>query len=233
MLSDLAPFVAAVLKDGTMADLKSDYDELRLLLEERLLVQITGPNGTPVHYEGSLKNSSSAPSGTLWNFFLDKHLVLPLNKLVDLEIRLGGNVVHRFDINAMTSDRFIPTPASDNFDLSNTGRMFFESRHSPVLFMYAKISGPRLYADLMHLPRVMNLEQVVALHQNDQVRDLIITGFTFKKSEISGSISLLEKLGISPIYVDEDDDIAMFNGKEEEDDENDDSDDCLFYQLNE
>ena len=62
---------------------------------------------------------------------------------------------------------------------------------------------------------------------------MIITGFIFKKSEISGSISLLEILGISPMYTDEDDDITMiFNEKEEEDDENDDSDDCLLYQLN-
>jgi len=47
----------------------------------------------------------------------------------------------------------------------------------------------------------------------------------------SGSISLLEKLGISPIYVDEDDGLAMFTGKEEEDDEDDNGDDCLLYYI--
>jgi len=241
-LSDMASFVAAILKDGTMADLKNENIELRALVEDRLLVHVTGPNGTPIYYEGSLRDGSSPDSGMLWNFFLERHLVLPLSSLADLEIRLGGTVLYRFDINTIISDYFILTPASDSsINLINnsptTGRMFFQSHHSPMLCMYARISGPMLYADLVHLPRIMNLAQVVALHQNGKVQDLIITGFTFKKSEISGCISLLDKLGISSSY---DEELPMFNenNKDEDNDyddydndDDDDDNDSLLYHI--
>ena len=59
--SDLAPFVAAVLNDSTMDEMKNEIDKLRSTLieyvDETLLVQITGKNGTPVHYETSFKNA--------------------------------------------------------------------------------------------------------------------------------------------------------------------------------
>jgi len=211
-LSDMASFVAAVLKDGTMADLKRENNELRALVEDRLLIHITGPQGTPIYYEGSLKNGSSPDSGMLWNFFLENPLSISLRSLAGMEIRIGEIVVHRFDMNTITSDRFIPTPGNIN-PINNsptTGRMFFQSHHSPMLCMYARISS----MNLVHLPRIMDLAQVVNL----QVQDLIITGFTFKKSEISGCISLLEKLGISSSY---DEEIPMF------------TDECYKYEDNE
>lgn len=59
--SDLAPFIGAVLRDTTIDEMKNEIDELRSTLteyvDERLLVQITGKNGTPVHYETSFKNA--------------------------------------------------------------------------------------------------------------------------------------------------------------------------------
>ena len=51
--SDLAPFVAAVLKDRTVAEMIQEIDKLKSRQteyeNERLLVQITGTNGTPIH----------------------------------------------------------------------------------------------------------------------------------------------------------------------------------------
>lgn len=219
----LASFVAAVLKDGTMADLKRENNELRALVEDRLLIHITGPQGTPIYYEGSLKNGSSPDSGMLWNFFLENPLSISLHLLALMEIRVGGIVVHRFDINTITSDRFIPTPGNINLinNSPTTGRMFFQSHHSPMLCMYARINFSR--REIVHLPRIMELAQVVALHQHGKVQDLIITGFTFKKSEISGCISLLEKLGISSSY---DEEIPMFTGNNKDEDNEYDDCDC-------
>jgi len=55
-MSDLALFVAAALKDKTVVDLKQENDELRELIDKQLVVKVTGKNGSPIHYEGSLKN---------------------------------------------------------------------------------------------------------------------------------------------------------------------------------
>ena len=62
--SDLAPFVASVLKDRTVADLMTEIDELKKEAQrkddERLRVEITGPRGTPVYYQASMKDGYNA-----------------------------------------------------------------------------------------------------------------------------------------------------------------------------
>ena len=69
--SDLAPFVAAVIEDGIVAEMKNKIEELKHKIEdlestvqdrdnERLLVQVTGHNGRPIYVEKSLKD------GWLW-----------------------------------------------------------------------------------------------------------------------------------------------------------------------
>ena len=59
--SDLAPFVAAVLRDEVVDEMKNEIDELRSTLTEyvdkSLRVQIMGMDGTPIHYEESFKNA--------------------------------------------------------------------------------------------------------------------------------------------------------------------------------
>jgi len=46
-MSDLAPFVEAVLKDRAVHDL---HEELKRLKEERFSIQITGFAGKPVYH---------------------------------------------------------------------------------------------------------------------------------------------------------------------------------------
>ncbi|OEU11709.1 hypothetical protein FRACYDRAFT_244832 [Fragilariopsis cylindrus CCMP1102] len=112
--SDLAPFVAAVLKDRTVAEMIQEIDKLKSRQteseNERLLVQITGTNGTPVHYEESFKNAErytyegyrDSPhihvcfdDGSSHDLTTDG---LPLSSLHEIEIRLGGVVVQRINI---------------------------------------------------------------------------------------------------------------------------------------
>ena len=97
-MSDLAPFVAAALKDKTVVDLKQENDELRELIDKQLVVKVTGENGSPIRYEGSLKNigmseMKSSNEVTRWSLFCDSK-VLPLDSLWNLEIWVGGNLAH-------------------------------------------------------------------------------------------------------------------------------------------
>ncbi|OEU14383.1 hypothetical protein FRACYDRAFT_240923 [Fragilariopsis cylindrus CCMP1102] len=101
-ISDLAPFVAAVLKDKTVTDLTRENEELRQREEERLLVEITGRGGTPVHYQASLKDGHPHPwLSDRWivNFEQKEEnengedVDLPLSVVGNLEVRLGGIVV--------------------------------------------------------------------------------------------------------------------------------------------
>ena len=66
--SDLVPRVLLLI-----TDLERENAELQVQLkeqeDERLLVQITGPNRTPIYYEGSLKNGASGPGRNEWCHF--------------------------------------------------------------------------------------------------------------------------------------------------------------------
>jgi hypothetical protein len=99
-ISDLAPFVAAVLKDKIVMDLKKENEELRKREDERLLVEITGRGGTPVHYQASLKDGFDYSRNNEWIVNIEdkkndigEDIVLPLNSIADLEVRLGGIIM--------------------------------------------------------------------------------------------------------------------------------------------
>ena len=117
--SDLAPFVAAVLRDSTVDKLKHENDGLRKLLEERLLLQITGQDGgAPIHYETSMKHGTSKQGDNerdLWvvnmmigssdnkeeNTTFDDNDGIRLESIIGkfLEIWVGGQFLQRFDLN--------------------------------------------------------------------------------------------------------------------------------------
>lgn len=107
-MSDLAPFVAAVLRDRTVTELKKENDELRQKVDQFVKVQVTGPKGTPIYYEGSLKNGYDTPTGTgYWidlchcddvsslEYRIDNGVEggVYLNDIKTFEVRLGGLVM--------------------------------------------------------------------------------------------------------------------------------------------
>jgi hypothetical protein len=124
--SDLAPFVAAVLRDDIVANMKEEIDKLNSKLEsckdERLLVQIsiTGgggggirddSNSEPDHYHNYASLKDGYYSGQNKQYWKVKMIIpnkkkkntysFPLNFITKLEIRLGGTVVQRFDTNTL------------------------------------------------------------------------------------------------------------------------------------
>ena len=105
--SDLAPFVAAVLNDRTVAGMIQENNELKSKLNdrdnERLLVEVTGQHGSPIYYEESLKNArrfSDDDDRIVLEFDNDIASTdgLPLRSLDKIEIRLDGVVVQQFNI---------------------------------------------------------------------------------------------------------------------------------------
>ena len=209
-MSDLAPFVAAVLKDRTVADLKDENVELREQRDGqrdgRLVVQITGPGGTPIHYEASLANGYSSGGGESWTIDLEQRhddagngFVVSLIDIEELEIRLGGVAIQRFNRNALDIGCDILTT---DFDRDNKmepqmGGIMFVTRSEcdgPLYTVHGRI-GRILWEDYSTLAAGNNIEWDELM--DTQARDLIITGLEFRKREIRGIITLLEDMGIS------------------------------------
>jgi hypothetical protein len=89
-MSDLAPFVAAVLKDKATADLLQENDELRFALRTSRVVTVTGPGGTPVYAEGQFEEGRHAYNPNLWEVDLRATgVTCPLVDLLNIAIRLG------------------------------------------------------------------------------------------------------------------------------------------------
>ena len=101
--SDLAPFVAAVLNDRTVAGLIQENNELKSELtdrdNERLLVEVTGQDGSPIYNKGSMRNARRCGiHHNVLDFDNDGRDGFPLSSLTGIEIRVGGVVVERIII---------------------------------------------------------------------------------------------------------------------------------------
>lgn len=168
-MSSLAPFVAAAIRDKTICDLMKEIDELR---DERLAIQITGPNGSPIHYKGSLKDGHNSSNGGTWivDFkqqmneqcdALQKYsMVLPLDSAEELEIWFGGIVVQRFGIGDKIKG-YIDYCQEVDFDLDNIeepqmGGITFHIPNGLVCLINARL-GPILYDDYKELPSMFRI----------------------------------------------------------------------------
>jgi len=228
MASDLVPRVVLLVTDleRENAELKSELNEQE---DERLLVQITGPNRTPIHYEGSLKDGHSFLGG-MWRFVFDQNngvvrLHLPLSSsFTGLEMWVGGMCIENFrDIKKVDYYQFSPDDPDDSG--SETGRAeisflpggLIHQGRGPVQAIYASI-GPMTYADCNKITdEQIDLQEQISLHDdlNFEIRSIF-----FRKDKISWIMSLLEKMGIPTTSDDYDDS----DGDDDDDDDDDDGD---------
>jgi len=224
--SDLVPRVVLFISDmegendELKAQLKAKESQLKEQENERLLVQITGPNRTPIYYEGSMKNGYS--NGDEWrllvfdpnNVAVRLHLTLSL--FTDLEIWLGGVFIEHFqDVDRLNGYYFTPDDSE-----SGRGMGFFDflpgsvtrRGRRPVGVIHGSI-GPMTSADYNKLTdEQLDLEEQITSHNNIS---FTIESINFRKDKIRGIMSLLEKFGIpTSDGVDED--------EEDDDDDNDD-----------
>ena len=215
-ISDLAPFVAAVLKDKTVMDLNKEIEGLREREEERLLVEITGRGGTPVHYQASLKDGKTNPfNHDLWIVYFEEKknengedIVLRLSMIKNLEVRLGGIVVSDMKCftNGIEDGR---CTFGDNEEDSQIGKIYFRYRDnsiSPVHYLLCSV-GPLPKADCLSLVdnNLANLADAVigdyTIRFNQKELNSIITEVEFNKEQIRSLLSIVERMGISTTRV--------------------------------
>jgi len=98
-MSDLAPFVAAALRDKVVADLQDEVKHLREQLErekrQSQTVAITGPQGSPVYAHAQFRDGKHDYSPELWKVELSttgqRHSGCCLvEDLAEMEVRIGG-----------------------------------------------------------------------------------------------------------------------------------------------
>ena len=88
-MSDLAPFVAAALRDKACNDLLEENRALQKTQTEARTVEITGPDGTPVFAKGMIHEGEYQSGGERWSVKMTQQVECSLESLCEVEIRLG------------------------------------------------------------------------------------------------------------------------------------------------
>ena len=91
-IQDLAPFVAAVLRDGVVAEQTKEFQDIR---ESYQRVELTGPSGDPVYASFAFDQGKYQGLGHEWAFdsvLEESRVVLSMEQCHRLEIRLGGMI---------------------------------------------------------------------------------------------------------------------------------------------
>lgn len=98
-MSDLAPFVAATLRDKVVADMQEELRELNARLDASQLVQVTGPEGHPIYARSLFSKGNYDNNPELWKVEFptvatkdsaSQNLQCTLSNLPEIEIRIGG-----------------------------------------------------------------------------------------------------------------------------------------------
>lgn len=90
-MSDLPPFVAAVLRDQTVADLMRELKEQKERVGKMQEIDIRA--GERVCFKGKMDQGKYAKIGEFWWVSVEQVADLPLAEIGSLEILLGGTVV--------------------------------------------------------------------------------------------------------------------------------------------
>ena len=96
-MSDLAPFVASVLRDKNVQDLQEENNALRKALRQSRAVEVTGFNGSPVYATAQFEDGASEGDDDLfWCITFRQPNVTPfsLAEIHSLELWAGG--IRRF-----------------------------------------------------------------------------------------------------------------------------------------
>jgi hypothetical protein len=100
-MSDLAPFVAAALRDGTTVDVLQEIEKLRAKLRKTRMVSVTGPRGSPVYASGHIVEdgfSSDRPAHqNMWTVEIGENSIpCPIENVRSIELRIGDVVYAKF-----------------------------------------------------------------------------------------------------------------------------------------
>lgn len=187
-MSDLAPFVASVLRDQNVEELLEENQELRerlATLPMHLKLEITGRDGTPVYYTSSMDQGEPTGSGTLWQVGFPESQEIALDELPNLEVRVGGDVRAKFSSGNVSVDTDVLT---DDFDRGNLeelqmgGIMFHfggDASSTGVFIVYGRF-GPVLWEDYIDIPPDYSpFDNLIDLYNRNLASNLVITGVDF------------------------------------------------------
>jgi hypothetical protein len=100
-MSDLAPFVASVLYDKVLAEIKQENDSLLQQLQKSRAVQIISESGT-VYAEAQFEDGHYHDNPNLWFFPFTKQLApCQLSDLTNVHICIGGSAKAHFGTNSI------------------------------------------------------------------------------------------------------------------------------------
>jgi hypothetical protein len=200
-MSDLAPFVAAVLRDKVIVEIKQEIDGLKEKLRECRTVTITGPQGTPVYAEGRFEQGEYGDNAFLWDVALEQQLQqpCPLSALPSVEVRVGGMTKAQFSDNSTFSGDFDPEDICDedggkvNFHFSGVGALCPTVRLHPfpseVRFLEMEEQWNTLQVHILSF-----LSEVSASEQLDMVASF--ERIQFYVSSVNGTI---RNLSLDPL----------------------------------
>ena len=100
-MSDLAPFVAACIRDKVVLDLLEENERLRAVIEkyECNAVEVTGASGFPVYSSGQFNGDASYElCSEMWHVSLDQKVGCKLDELLNVAIRKSGAVTKLIDL---------------------------------------------------------------------------------------------------------------------------------------
>ena len=227
-MSDLAPFVASVLRDRTMIDMIAEMEKLKCLVEDRFEVQITGRKGSPVYFEGSLKNGYTSHRGRCYEVMFDDDdednddtatkssasnpspgRVLRMDAVNGIEIRLGGVIIQRLDLDSVVGSCNSPFFTDDNFyrDTKYNRPIFLapdrkeivlkvKTRYKGVPFVLARF-GDEMDLEQYRKLGQLNMPDLKKLADSKKGHTLILEGVTLSRQDIRKSLSILKELGYS------------------------------------
>ena len=195
---DLVPLFQ-VLKDCTILDLNKAMEDLRQHEQEkRLLVKVTGPGGTPVYGQGSLKDGKNAADGDMWHGLFDYgdmwHVLFDYENITVIERADPINTQFEFHLGGVVVGRSIQRMIE--FADVETAMLHIHSGVDCPIFLVAArcmINIPFTHAELEELQSVtgMDLDNFMTGRGENCVGNLMISSVFFKKSHISDLLAPL------------------------------------------
>lgn len=189
-MSDLGPLVATVLRDRAVLEMMAEMKKLKSLVDDRLKVQITGKKGSPVYFEGSLKDGYTSHRGRCFEVMFhdddtdgddadstaststensSSRLRLPLSAFIDIEVRLGGVTIQRLGLQDVVGSCNTPFFTNDDFyrDAKYNKPAYLEpDRKEIILKVKTRHKGPVPFI-VAHFEDELDLEKYRKLHVLD------------------------------------------------------------------
>jgi hypothetical protein len=203
-MSDLAPFVAAVLKDRVVAEMKQEVDHLSEQLQKSRAVQIISASGT-VYAEGQFQDGFYLYNATVWAVELTKQPAsCPLSDLTNARICIGG--IFNADFAANSIVRAMVERDEVNRYMDGWGCIDFRVEGAVLVWLGVRVGPfPSEEAFFSQVPADIDLVNMASflaeeLAVNQPELSVIFDHVCFRISDVKGAI---QDLNLDPAIEEE------------------------------